>query len=208
MTDLIKALEEAEKGIREGHWKRCAVCGDHMRKGRTVPLARWATRRFCSHACHYASMKGVTPETASDALLRRIDITAPGGCHVWTGSKSRDGYGSLTFQNKKRKAHRLAYETWVGPIGTGMCVCHRCDNRLCINPRHLFLGTNADNTADRDQKGRQAKGERCGRAKLTEADVRAIRLSSDTHAALSKRYGVGATSIWEIKAGRSWAHVV
>lgn len=198
MLELIERLHQK---------KPCSVCGVEMQKSPKTSAAKWATQLFCSHACHNESRKGVAPEEAADALIRRTQGDEPDGCHNWTGPVQKDGYGTLTFAGKKLKAHRLAYITWVGEIGSGMSVCHRCDNRLCINPRHLFLGTNADNTADRNQKGRQAKGASSGRAKLTEADVLYIRSSSESYAALAARFNVGQTAISNIKARRSWSHV-
>ena len=93
-------------------------------------------------------------------------------------------------------------------IPFGMHVCHECDNRRCVNPQHLFLGTNRDNVADKLAKGRQHKGQDCGRAKLTNADVLAIRAdATSTHVDLAKTYGVGATTIRKIRDRTSWTHL-
>lgn len=111
-------------------------------------------------------------------------------------------------------AHRHAWELSNGPMpdGTGYhgtCVLHRCDNRACCNPAHLFLGSNADNCADRDRnrKRRQARGER-NNSRLTERDVADIRanyvLCRVTKAELSRRFGVSAQHVGSILAGRKW----
>ena len=114
------------------------------------------------------------------------------GCIVWTGSTSKKGYGKLVHMQKDYRAHRLAYELAYGAIPDGLCVCHRCDNRACINPAHLFLGTHADNIADRDRKGRnkQCRGEQQGHSKLTDDAIIAILADCRTASEIANAYGV------------------
>lgn len=140
--------------------------------------------------------------TVSARLWSRV--TRQDGCWEWQGHRQRSGYGGLTVGNKHRLAHRVAWEVTYGPIPDGLCVLHRCDNPPCCNPAHLWLGTKAQNNADRAVKGRSAigdrsgarlhpetrargdrhparytpgwgQGERNGRARLTQADADAIR---------------------------------
>lgn len=75
-------------------------------------------------------------------------------CWMWTGTKAPTGYGCLTFSKKIRLAHRLSWELYHGQIPGGLFVLHKCDNRICVNPNHLFLGTQRDNMLDMIKKGR------------------------------------------------------
>lgn len=188
--------------------RRCAHCGGPLKLWRgNVTRARMAARQFCSQACNGASRAGRPPETAGDALRRRTMLDPVSGCHVWTGGVNKHRYGVLSFAGRKAFAHRLAYQTWVGEIPEGFQVCHHCDNRRCLNPAHLFLGSNAENVADRNAKGRQARGERQGRAKLSDDDVRAIRASAARIVDLAAQYGVAETTISNIRHGKRWTHV-
>lgn len=134
----------------------------------------------------------------------------PDGCWVWTAYVNPNGYGTLFWEGKKHFAHRISWEAVHGPISPGMFVCHTCDNRRCVNPNHLWLGTQADNVADMVVKGRRqmAKGEESGRAVLSENDVRAIRRSKENQKTLAAVYGVGKNTIHCIVRGKSWKHLM
>lgn len=96
-------------------------------------------------------------------------------CWLWLGPKDTDGYGNVMYRRKHWKAHRLAWLFTYGEIPKGMFICHSCDTPTCVNPAHLWLGTNRANLADRDRKGRHAgsKKTHCPRGhKYTEANTR------------------------------------
>jgi hypothetical protein len=142
-------------------------------------------------------------------LARYVEPDLNGGCMLWSGAAS-EGYGTLRIAKKKVFTHRLSWELVNGPIPDGLHVLHRCDVRACINPAHLFLGSNADNVADMVAKGRNSAGERNGHAKLTRAAVQNVSarlLAGEKGSAIALALGVSARAISSIKQGRSWSSV-
>ena len=127
-------------------------------------------------------------------------------CWHWLAGVGIGGYGKVKCDGRTRHAHRVAYELTHGEIPEhdsyhGWCVCHRCDNRLCVNPRHLFLGLQADNSADRDAKGRTATGERNGRTKVTDEEVAMIRelaKQGKPHRDIAAQFGTSRSNVTNI----------
>lgn len=124
------------------------------------------------------------------------------GCWEWQGRRNTQGYGKTRYRNRDVSVHRLAYETWVGPIPDGHVVRHKCDNPPCMNPEHLETGTVSDNNNDRDRRGRNAN------AKLTEQDVLDIRREYGygvlTQQMLADVYGLSQTSMSAVLTGQRW----
>jgi hypothetical protein len=129
------------------------------------------------------------------------------GCHIWLGSCDGKGYGLIRVHGKVRRAHRVSWEHhYVRSVPRGLMVLHRCDVPSCINPLHLFLGTNDDNVADRIQKGRSVNlvGEDHGCAKINAeaaADILTRRLSSNDYASL---YRITASQVRRIWRREAW----
>lgn len=138
-------------------------------------------------------------------------------CWLWTGGLYRQGYGRFFVAGKRRdasqaKAHRVSYEIAHGKIPDGLGVLHRCDVRRCVNPAHLYLGTDADNARDRRERGREGdrSGGRNGRAKLTANDIYEIRKAladGETQTSLGLRFGVSQKQISKIASGLAWSHL-
>ena len=127
------------------------------------------------------------------------------GCHEWTGCLMPNGYGQIQKDGRTAYAHRVAYELAYGP--TDAYVLHKCDNRKCVNPAHLFAGSFADNMMDMVAKKRQAAGDRNGRRKLSSEQVRAIRSEIGLHREIAAKYGVTPGLVSMIRSGRIWRDV-
>lgn len=151
-----------------------------------------------------------------DKFYRYFDISLVTGCWEWNRKIQANGYGIFTYKNKAMGAHRFSYLLYCGEIPKGLMICHTCDNRKCVNPSHLFLGTSQDNVHDMIRKGRHSPppkfyGESHSRAfsKLQESDVLNILKHKDNRkvgdvSRLAKEYGVGTSTISFILNGRRW----
>lgn len=141
-----------------------------------------------------------------ERFCERVSPEALTGCHLWTAGVDRKGYGKFWFDGATRVATHAAWMLAYGHRPDGF-ILHTCDTPSCVNPDHLFIGTAADNIADKVAKNRQAKGESMALAKLTEQDVRHIRCANQSLDDLATVFGVHRTLIWQVKAGKIWKHV-
>lgn len=144
-----------------------------------------------------------------ERVLQRLDRT--GLCHIWTGTRHRQGYGLIDVEGKTLKVHRVVWELVNGPIPKGMKVCHDCfpnpDNPSCANPAHLFLGTQGDNMRDAARKGRLG-GPRPTQRLLSLADIqemRDLKQGGATRAELRERFGVSKSTVQRVLTGICWA---
>ena len=131
-------------------------------------------------------------------------------CWLWGGSRRPNGYGVFWNQGRRVSAHRFSWELANGPIPDGLSVLHSCDNKPCVRPAHLFLGTQADNMRDRDQKGRNLIGSESPRAKLTESQVLEILASGRRYGwriALARKFRVSISTIKAVACGQNWRHL-
>ena len=148
-------------------------------------------------------------------IARRAKPQA-GGCWLWQRRITPSGYGEVTralgggVGRVRCRAHRLSYLAFVGPIADELCVCHRCDARACVNPRHLFVSTAQGNISDMVAKERQARGTKKASAKLGPAAVRAmfgLAAQRHTDAELADLFGVSKTTVRRTLTRENWGHI-
>ena len=169
--------------------------------------------RFCvaSDLQEGNGSRGPKPRGWQTRFRESFTKGAPNDCWEWTGNILNTGYGSLSIANVHYLAHRLAFLIGNGRINPDLLVMHSCDNRKCVNPKHLSQGTDADNVRDAWLKGRTQKGERNGMAKLSEAEVteikRKFRSGHSSMSQLAKQYRVWGPCIWRIIRGLRWKHI-
>ena len=153
--------------------------------------------------------------TDKNRFYANILINDNSECIEWKGTMKSNGYGQFKTLNKKWfHAHRYSYELFIGKITKNMCVLHQCDNRKCVNPNHLWLGTKKDNTQDMINKNRKIilplKGEMNGMSKLKEHDIKTIRSSysiKNNCTELSKIYRVSISTIDRIVRNITWRNI-
>ena len=168
---------------------------------------------YCSHKCRGEGRR-VDPVASFWAKVAKPEGD---GCWLWTGGLISTGYGLLSVRGKLTLAHRYSYTLHNEPITNGLHVLHRCDNPRCVNPGHLFLGTNDDNIRDRIAKGRgrgharpKSRGENHCNAKLTDDAVREMRAMAGRgvpHNEIARQFGVSHATANKIIRRKSWAHV-
>lgn len=156
----------------------------------------------------------VIPASVPELLLRtnKVQRGFDSPCWEWIGSTSPKGYPVFSISGKTLQVHRAVWEHANGIIPKGLCACHRCDNPLCINPNHIFIGTRADNNFDRDSKGRHValRGESHGMHRLTEEQIKEIRLLASQgipHTHLERKFDLSGGHVGQIVHRKIWRHV-
>lgn len=153
---------------------------------------------------------GPRPKPLADRFWPKVRMGAPDECWTWTATADHHGYGQIGYGggNRHIKAHRASWLIHFGVLPPPeVKVCHRCDNPGCVNPGHLFLGTQADNHDDMKAKGRGNIGMRHGNHKLTDEQVIEIRSAAGKLDDIGARFGVSGSIVSEVQLGKSWKHV-
>lgn len=142
-------------------------------------------------------------------FLDKVEKTSD--CWIWTASRNTSGYGQFSIGGGgyTELAHRVAYKLFVGPIPSGLCVCHSCDNRACVNPDHLWLGTVAQNNLDKLRKGRarSGAGQRNRHARITPDDVMKIRTDNRAQKEIAASFGISQAQVSKIRRRAVWRSV-
>jgi hypothetical protein len=206
----------------------CQFCKNEFEPQRTTKGKYCSVRCACLSRNYNAEVHEKSSKTRasklSDRFWSRVDKTNT--CWNWIGTKGPTGYGYISVKHKNTRAHRLSWTFVHGPIAEDLCVCHKCDNPSCVNPDHLFLGSNLENRRDSASKGRVPKGERSGVrlhpetvakgenhgcAKLTDKQVLQIRSLHSRHtkscSELAKDYQVSPDTIRLIVSKKTWKHL-
>lgn len=193
-----------KKGVRRQDI--CLVCGKSYYKYRNV-------LKYCSRKCSSQTRKINVDENYNEKIRVRIKqnitIYKETGCWVWTRYKSELGRGNLWYNGKTIASARVSYMVFKGNIPENYYVCHACDNPTCVNPDHLWIGTYQDNTNDRENKKRGAKGEKISISKLKEfmiCEIKKDRVSGMTQQAIAEKYNVHQSTISNILRNRTWKH--
>lgn len=202
--------------MKKPHNCKCETCGKTFRR---KPSHIRPGLLFCNLKCRMSF------DRLEMEFWKRVLVGD--GCWNWVGSLTFNKlYGRLKYKRRIYPAHRLAWKIWNGNSHRNLCVCHKCDNGLCVNPNHLFLGTVTDNNSDRHSKGRDASGDRhgsrlkpwtrpvgsgVGTSKLTENQVLDIRSRYVAKKLgfhrLAKAYSVSKSTVMAIIKRETWTHV-
>lgn len=137
----------------------CCICAEPISTSYGKARATQRGYGFCSFACRSTHKARRSYDSREERLMRLVDVRGPDDCWLFKGAKDQHGYGVLSWpttghRQVPRRAHRAMWELCNGIIPDGLMVCHSCDNPPCVNPRHLWLGTQGDNMSDMREKGR------------------------------------------------------
>ncbi|RVH21474.1 HNH endonuclease [Sinorhizobium meliloti] len=187
----------------------CHYCGTSFRRSYKISRTRAAKPQFCARSCQVADQKMRASERLQERFWERVKRGDDGSCWLWLGRRNETGYGLFDHNNRPHIASRFAYELTFGPLPAGLAACHECDNPQCVNPKHLFAGTQKDNMEDASRKGRVPggnglRGSLINKSKLSEQQARHILSSLDSASELAAKYGVSRAAIYKIRNRENW----
>lgn len=195
----VKSSKIQRERQRAANVRPCVHCGGNLppmeinsKTGRLI-----FRTKYCSDFC---------------VLFSKVNVAGPDDCWLFRNPQHWFGYGHVNVgpigSMRVRSAHVVSWELHSGiDVPSGHSVCHKCDVPACVNPQHLFLGTQKDNNLDKTSKGRQTKGSDVTCAKLSPSDVLSIRQDTGSHTKLAKQYGVTEAAIRHVKNRKNWKHI-
>ena len=139
-------------------------------------------------------------------LEQRIEVDPESGCWLWIGPISDKGYAIVNWKGRKYRGHRVTCALHGKPLPNDKNGCHTCDNTRCVNPEHIFEGTQVENMRDAAEKGRTSRGTKRYNSKITEDAVRAIRVSTEPHTVEAMKYGIDESTVRAIRSYKRWKH--
>ena len=199
--------------------KKCPNCGSLFGRESCKRVSDFKEKKFCSRVCSKKYRCGSNHhlyQSLEEKIKNNIKVDEKTGCWVWQGwwrSKQKKGfYGGIKVGGVSLLAHRVSYEFYNGKIPKGMLCCHKCDNTKCVNPEHLFLGTQDDNMKDMANKFRGTNGEKGRHSKLTSNMVEEIRFAAKRgnmlHREIASIFNVSTTTITNIINNKIWKHIL
>ncbi len=187
--------------------EKCKICDGSFRKYKRK-------MKFCSNKCFGESRKIVGTskykELIKEKILSSIALDEETKCWNWSKQLRKGSRPRCWFNGKFAVAARVSYEVFLGNFDENLLICHKCDNGLCVNPEHLFVGSYIDNKMDCVKKNRQACGEKIGISKLKSEnipEIRNLRSQGLSQQAIADRFNVGQTVISSILLKKTWRHV-
>lgn len=205
--------EEFSKHVRADAFSRyctCAFCGKDFDRGYAMSKFRAAKPQYCSLECKVGSAKKSASENLKERFFSRVERRGEDECWPWIGRQDENGYGVFDIGNRPHIASRISLGIELGKeLPAEIFACHHCDNPPCVNPKHLFPGTQKDNMQDAGRKGRVGGnhgriGTRINTSKLDEVKVVEIKRSSAPAKFFAEKYGVSTTAINLIRKGKNW----
>ena len=188
---------------------RVSVARATIATARAKPRARISPRKSLSWPSAFGGDMNEYPRVLRGRAKPIIYLMAASGCWICVTHKQGNGYPQIEHRGRRKYVHRFVFEDAYGPVPHGINVCHSCDNPPCINPEHLYLGTQADNCADASKRGRTTIGEKNRHAKLTCADVEAVRAAAGTatQKIIAEQFGISRRTVGQVIHRDTWRHI-
>lgn len=190
--------------------KICKNCGNEFFRDTRNTYAYWGRAKFCSRECSSMAWTKLADErriTIEEAFWRKAKKGDPNDCWEWSGLHDQQGYPVLPYNKNTQRACRVAAKISCGEIKKDEHACHRCGNKRCCNPSHIYAGSPKQNNSDKLIHGTQPMGESSYQSKLRDEQIREIRASKETNSKLGIKYGVSSSNISMIRTRRTWRHV-